>query len=279
MKILIAIFTISIFSLVPVSAFAQDSLTLTITPPLVKINMKPGENWSSTVKVVNNNNEPLKVYTQTLDFKSSENGGVAFIQKQDAAEAGRFQLSHWLTIDPGPFEIPAQASQEIPFTISVPEEGEPGGHYAAIVVGTKPQGKIQGTGIAVASQLASLLMLNVSGDVIEKGDIREFSTSRSLYQQPQAEFTVRFENTGNVHIQPQGEIAVYNMQHKEVARIPINHDTEFGSVLPDSTRQWIFDWQGEPGIFKMGRRRPDTHLRGTGAPNRGARPVFLGYRY
>ena len=254
--------TIIIIFCVSVTSFAlaqeTDSIALTITPPLIKVNLNPGETWSSSIKIVNNNEVPITVYTQTLDFKSGENGGVVFINKQEtlelAKEEKRFLLSHWLEIDLAPLNIPAQESIDIPFTINVPEDGESGGHYAAILAGTQPEETIrEGTTLNISSLLASLILLNVKGEVFEQGQIREFSTDKKFYQKPEVEFTVRFQNIGNIHLQPQGDITIFDMFDNEQDRITINHASEFGNVLPKSIRKWNFSWEGDRSLLKMGR--------------------------
>ncbi len=237
----------------------KDKLTLTITPPLIKNNINPGESWASYIKVVNNNLKAIDVYTYIFDFKSAPDGGVEFIQQNlenalnFSEEDNKFLLSQWISIERGPIHLEPHESKKIPFSIRVPVDAEPGGHYAAILVGTKPVSKIKGTGIKISSMVSSLVMISVGGNIIERADIREFYTDRSLYSQPKIKFILRLENTGNVHIHPQGEIKIYNFWGKEVGSIPINHNTSFGNVLPESTRKWEFDWEGEENLLDMGR--------------------------
>ncbi len=237
----------------------KDKLTLTITPPLIKNNINPGESWVSYIKVVNNNLKAIDVYTYVFDFKSAPDGGVEFIQQNlenaldFSEEDNQFLLSQWISIERGPIHLEPHESKRIPFSIRVPVDAEPGGHYAAILVGTKPVDKIKGTGIKISSMVSSLVMISVGGDIVERADIREFYTDKLLYPQSKVKFILRLENTGNVHIHPQGEIKIYNFWGKEVGSIPINHNTSFGNVLPKSTRKWEFDWEGEENLLDMGR--------------------------
>ena len=82
MKKLLKIFFIITFCLVSfIPVLAQDSFTLSITPPLIKNNASPGEKWQSSIKIVNNNSRKIDAYAQVLDFKSgSESGTVEFIK-------------------------------------------------------------------------------------------------------------------------------------------------------------------------------------------------------
>lgn len=261
----VIIITISIFFCLfigsSVSAQKKDALALSITPPLIKNNVNPGQVWKSAIKIMNHNPVDIEIHIEIADFEGgSENGTVKFITNDDPNESG-YLLSDWIVIDREPITIPANQSKEIEFIIDVPEGASPGGHYAAILAGTGPgEGEQNGSAIKISSLLGSLMLLKVNGDVVEEGNIREFSTDKSVYTDSNAKFTVRFENVGNVHIQPQGEIRIYNMAGKERGVFSINYDTEFGNVLPNEIRQWNFDWEGESSLLEMGRYRAELIL-------------------
>jgi hypothetical protein len=275
-KQLLAIFSLALifFSSIGAGAQTEDKVALTITPPLININMNPGEAWPSSIKVTNNSMKAIKVFPQAIDFKSGDNGGVEFIFSQnnstdDINAVKKFSLSQWLKISGEQVEIQPNQSVEIPFAIELPADVEPGGHYAAIVIGNKSAGEIQGSGIKISSMVASLILLNVAGDVAEGGRIRQFSTDKNFYENPAVNFTLRFENTGNVHLQPKGEIKIYNMFGSEKGNIQINHNNNFGHVLPQSIRKWNFDWSLPNKISNMGRYKASLIL-SYGATNKEA---------
>jgi hypothetical protein len=237
-----------------------DNIGLTITPPLVKNKMEPGGIWNSTVKVVNNGKQPIDIYVQVADYKSGENGGPEFIQNQDRYETASYALSQWIEVGSGPYNIDAQKSAEIPYSIVLPATADPGGHYAALLIGTRPKGDIHGSGLQISSLLASLIMLEVTGDILERGQIREFSAGKIIFTEPDVKFNVNFENTGNVHLLPQGEISITDWFGRKKGRITINHATDYGNVLPKSIRKWDFTWRQDKNIFEMGRYRAELVL-------------------
>ncbi len=244
-------------------AVGEDKFTLTVTPPLFKVNINPGGLWSSSVKIANNNSSPVTIYTQVIDFKAKENGGIEFIKEYGSEQGGekKIFLSQWVDVSKESIVLEAYKSADIPFTIRVPEDAQPGGHYAAILTGNKPAEKIEsGTGISISSMLATLIMLRVSGDIKEEGNIREFSTDKKFYKNPEVLFNVKFENSGNVHLQPRGEIRIFNIFNKVKGVISVNDKTEFGNVLPESLRKWEFLWKEENSIFPFGRYKADLVL-------------------
>ena len=245
------------------SGLAQnDSLALTITPPLIRNNVNPGQLWQSAIKVVNNNDKEITVFARAVDFKGgTEDGTVQFIPEEELAGQKEHLLSEWLVLPSEGITIAPFQSGNIEFIIAVPETAEPGGHYAAVLVGTAPPAdEFSGATIKVASLLGSLLMLNVGGEVVEQGQIREFSTNKKVYGAAKVDFTVRFQNQGNVHIQPQGEIRITDMRGNQKGQIKINHQTEFGNVLPGDIRRWEYTWDDDIGIFDMGRYQADLIL-------------------
>ncbi len=255
-----------------------ESLTFSITPPLIKNNIDPGSVWPSMVKIANNNAQDIDIYVDVMDFESGSTAGtVKFLAESNDPEADNYLLSRWINVSSKPFNIPGDGSREIPFIVDIPEDASPGGHYAAIVVGTKPkENKKEGSAMSISTMISSLIFLNVNGEIVEKGSIREFSTSRNFYKKPDVDFNVVFENTGNVHIQPQGEIRVYNVFNKDKGEVIINQGTEFGNVLPDGKRAWNFNWQGEEGILEMGRYKAELIL-SYGANDRKTDNMYLNF--
>ena len=239
----------------PISkAHAFEKLTLTITPPLFQMAIGPGEVWRSSLKIVNTNPYDLTVYAGTMNFEAGgEEGQGRFVPILES-DASSFSLAKWIEITPDPIFIPQGKSVDIPFTVRIPPEAEAGGHYAAILVGTRPQNENQnGANILVSSQVSSLFLVRINGDVREEGYIQEFKTDRKFYEKPDIDFILRFANTGNVHLKPQGEIAIFNLWGREMGKIMINEKSDFGNVLPRSARKFIFNWQRDFNILEAGR--------------------------
>jgi hypothetical protein len=243
------------------STRAQESgITLSVSPPLFKIDMQPGQTWKSSVKVVNNNAYPTVIYAQVLDFISGDDGGVQFLPEGDTSHA-RYSLSKWLKIDVASTTIPAYGQSEVPFTLVSPQDADPGGHYAAIMIGNKPFDKATGgTAIQFSSRLASLLLVRFAGDVKESGEIKEFKANQSLFTKLDGKFSVKFANTGNVHIHPTGEIKITNIFGDVRGEIIINKSADYGNVLPESDKTWQLDWKGTNPILDAGPMKAELLL-------------------
>lgn len=238
----------------PSFVLAQEAVTLSISPTLYDMSAEPGQSWSGSLKVVNVNPFDLTVYAEVVNFEQrGETGEARFIPVAQDERTGS-TMAEWFTVPAEAIVIPREQSYEIPITVRFPTDAPPGGHYAAILVGTKPirgddgQAKLQ-----TAQMVTSLFFARIAGDVIESGTIREFTTTAGLLSTPEATFTLRFENKGNVHLQPKGDIVITNMWGEERGVVPINQYTDYGKVLPGSTRNYSFTWKGEWSIADIGR--------------------------
>jgi hypothetical protein len=241
-----------------VPVFAQESLSVTVTPPLFQLTIGPGESWSSSVKVVNNNAYDVSYAPQVVDFEAQGETGIGkfvpLIESFANEPVQTGSLGSWIEVSKDPIFVKAGSSGDIPFTVRVPENADPGGHYAAIMIGPyEGENAAKGSNMKINSFVTSLLFVRIKGEIIESGRIREFSSEKALYQVPEANFTLRFENTGNTHLQPKGSITLYNMWGKERGQVQINENSNFGNVLPRSIRKYEFSWTGEKSLFDIGR--------------------------
>lgn len=239
--------------LIPTVTNAAGGISFAITPTIFDMAAVPGQAWTTAIKVVNNNPYALTVYAEPANFRpQGEFGHGEFIPLTNSDQAGA-TLAEWMEVASTPFEVPPESSLSIPVSIAVPATAAPGGHYAAIMIGTRPLAEDGSTAVKTSQIITSLFFVRVAGDVVEQGEVRTFSVSSAVAASPAMTFTVRFQNEGNVHLQPRGEIEIKNMWGKERGIIPINNESNFGNVLPDSIRQFDVTWKGEESLLDIGR--------------------------
>ena len=236
------------------SVSAQATQILSVTPPLFQLSILPGDVWQSSVKVVNGNTYPMSVYAEVVNFEPTGESGLGKFTPILENDTDAASLASWIEIPAGPHNIPPEQSADISFFVDVPKNAAPGGHYAAILISTQPPKNESNTYAVLTSQVVtSLFFLRVEGDITELGTIREFRAKKALLQKPDGEFSLRFENKGNVHLQPKGDIIITNMWGAERGRIAVNYQTHFGNVLPNSIRDFNFSWSSSFKIADIGR--------------------------
>lgn len=248
-------FVVTVFLLSTSSVSADDtSQTLSVSPTLIQISVTPGQGWNSELRVFNVNNYDLEIFPQVVNFAPSGEAGQGEMIPINSAENQGKTLAEWVDISSSSIIIPRQQTATLPFTVNIPIDAAPGGHYAAILIGTRPsQNEKDKSQVLTTQYVTSLLFTKVAGDVVESGLIREFNSSFWFVSKPEVSFSLRFENKGNVHLQPQGDIQIYNMWGSERGSIPVNYQTHFGNVLPKSIRKFDFTWSSENSLLDSGR--------------------------
>jgi hypothetical protein len=213
----------------------------TISPPFFDYSLNPGDTVSDVIKVYNETSLSTTLYPIAVNFTSGEDeNGVPSFYPQGQNDDGS-ALAQWISYSKDPITLEPGQRGNISFSITVPSNGQPGGHYGGIILSSAPPEEQAGT-IGVGSQLASIMLLRVSGDVIEQGSIEEFGfgDGKTVYSHLPVGFYLRFKNEGTTHLRPAGNTFIKNMFGMQSASIEIN--PEFGGVLPNSIRKYSFMW-------------------------------------
>lgn len=269
----LVIFTVLATAGMAVLSAPVHAANITVSPPKFEFDeVEKGERVNGAITITNGDAEPLVLIPSIADFTAQGEAGKPAFTETDAVRA--FSLSAWVSLPAEAITVPANDRLEIPFAITVPENAEAGGHFGTIFF--SPVTEQSGT-IAVQQKVGVLLLVRVAGDVHETGDISVFAsfpadvdaeavnqaTPQSFFSKFPLVIAVRFTNTGNVHLKPEGTITLKNTFGTELARVgeeiiqtatgavtgtklvdylPVN-DTD-GNVLPNSSRVFLSEWKG-----------------------------------
>ena len=232
---IVAIFSCALVFLFAFALFGvYTAEAISISPLTYEINVDPGQMVDATVTVFNNGGSSDVTIMMTADdfVPVGESGGVIIEPLPPEISA-----KGWLEFSPASFVLKPGASQEVRYTLKVPQNAEPGGHYAAIIAGTGLPDTSGTTGTTLAQKLASLLLIKVSGTIHEEMALKEFTVPQFSEYAP-IKFSARFENTGSVHMKPAGYITIKNMFGSEAAKI----DLPQLRVLPHTVRLMEASW-------------------------------------
>lgn len=244
---------LAVVLLAPLPALAQEAISYTISPAIFDMTANPGQIFSSTLRIINTNPYELHVYVERNNFLPKGEEGVPEFIAPDETDAVKNTFAEWINTERELIIAPEQTI-ELPFQIILPPDAAPGGHFAALMISTRPpEDPGKQSKVKTAQTISALLFMRVTGDINENSSVRSFRTSSYFLSKPEATFELRIENKGNVHVQPQGEIKIFNMWGKERGKIPVNQYTLFGNVLPNSVRKFAFTWSSEWSITDIGR--------------------------
>lgn len=193
---------------------ALAGVSITLRPVKFVLDLQPGATYTDSVIVTNNGETPLTLSPSFEDFVPTGEANITFVKNA----GGGTSLAGWLRVAEPTVTLQPKEERRIPFTVTVPPNAAPGGHFAVIFFNASDGAAASTTGgaVGILPRVGSLVMVAVPGDVSKGGRIASFTGPRYVERGPLA-FEVVFENTGSVHYQPEGNVKVTNIFGKTVA--------------------------------------------------------------
>jgi hypothetical protein len=213
-------------------ALAQTPSVLNISPLNFEITINPGESISDVVKVSNLGDYPIQVKMEAEDFTSAGESGEVVVKEELNTT---YSLAKWIIVTPETIVLEPHSQTLVSFAISIPSDGEPGGHYGTILASITGGGALGGA--SVVQKVGSLLLVQVAGETKELLWVKEFKAPYFSEYGP-IQLTTRLENQGTVHIKPRGFISITNLFGKEAANLPFDQK----NILPQSIRTINTTW-------------------------------------
>ncbi len=219
---------------------AQDNAGITLVPAFVEEGANPGDVLTQTLKVTNESEEDKEYFIYKRNIKGVEAGGVPIFAEDEAEKTG-YEITEWIEIPTEPIKVPARGSVDMPVTIRIPGSATPGSHFGGVFVSAEPP-KLREIGAGVGYEVASIMSIRISGDIIDTARIRSFSTDKLLYNTKDVHFTAKIENQGNILIRPRGPVTITSMFGTSEG-FTVN-DTLAG-VFPGTMRDIDFAWTSD----------------------------------
>ncbi len=215
---------------------AQEApISISVSPPTFEVSANPGDNISNVIRVQNTSDRLLTITTEKRNFTAVGDEGEVGLTEDDT----QYSLAKWVTVTPEVADINPGETFTFAYTIEIPSNAEPGGHFGSIIFRTsalKEADKVTGT--SVAQEVGSLLLVKLSGNVKEKLRMDSFSPKETFYEYGPVDFEMKFTNTGNVHIKPVGNVIITDVFGNKVANIGV----ETRNVLPSASRRMEAKW-------------------------------------
>jgi len=218
---------------------ALDARAVTVSPVIIEHEVAPGMRVQGKIMVINDSAGKQTYYTSIQSFvPEGEEGGQKYLE--EAAPSG---LPAWFRLSESSITLEPNESKEIQYTLDVPANAEPGGHYATLFYSTTPELEKNRTNVGIAAKTGIIFLVKVAGDVKEDATIESFTVNRRLISSLPAMMSLRIRNNGTVHFRPEGTLTIRNMWGGIVAKVPANPKNS--AVLPTSIRRldtwWIKD--------------------------------------
>lgn len=207
---------------------------LTVSPPRLEMYGDPGGTFYGKFDLINELDTVKTYYSSFENFEARGEGGSPYFLTGDDGLAGWLATDGQITLQPG-------EKKTIQFSIQIPADAEPGGHFAAVFWGTNPP-NVGAGGLAIGGKLGILILLSISGEIEGgEGGLLEFKTEGGRIQSTlPITFFYRYSNDGGNRVKPVGEIVIKNTFGGTAAIIDSNKVE--GNVLPGSVRKYSVPW-------------------------------------
>jgi hypothetical protein len=227
-SILSILFVVFVWKLSPAQAFD-------FSPVIVDIVVAPGASQSGEIRVTNTADE-TQVYAVSIQkfVAQGENGQQDFLPESDISG-----LASWIKPENTSLTLKSGQKDSFSYMVRVPQDAEPGGHYAALFF-SRATSNDGSEAVGVSAKTGVLFLVRVSGQVSEAASIESFQVIGGRLSSLPAQFELRVRNTGNTHLHPQGEIVIRNMFGNVVAKVVANPNDS--AVLPNGIRRYDPVW-------------------------------------
>ncbi|OGY50623.1 MAG: hypothetical protein A2951_01910 [Candidatus Buchananbacteria bacterium RIFCSPLOWO2_01_FULL_56_15] len=215
---------------------APAALATTVISPVLELEVDAGTSQPGAVKVYNETDQDLVLTASVEPFTAQGEDG----QPRYLPPSEQDKYLGWFSLADRQLLLRSHQVAIVPFTVTVPADAASGGYYAAIFWRTDASRAGDGSAVGISSKVGTLVLLTVTGAVIEQGSVSSFGVepaSNVFFSLPLT-FSTRFENTGNVHLKPTGTIALKGWLR--AAELPFN--AEQRPVLPYTARRFDVVW-------------------------------------
>jgi len=214
--------------------------TLKVSPVRTDIEIKPGESKIVQTTVTNLTKDAVNVKASINDFVSGDEAGTPALILDEGKYATSHSLKRFIT-PVSNVTIPGGQAKTINVIITVPANAQAGGYFGAVRFA--PSSPDDGGQVNLSASVASLILLTVPGDVIEKLDLTSFTIQQNgkvntNFGSPEnLAASFRFENKGNLQNGPFGKITV-KQGEKVVYQTDFNNKDPRDVILPGGARVW-----------------------------------------
>ncbi len=196
-----------------------------------------------SLAVTNHTSQAMALTASTKDFGGLEqSGGLFFLGAEPDRQWDTHRLTPWLQITPASFSLAAGQTQVIEVTVKNDNNLTPGGHYAAVVITLSSQSS---SNVAINQSLTSLLFVNKLGGETAGLRVEQVKPDRAWWGEVKG-VQVGFDNTGNTHVVPRGQVIVTDPAGRTIAKGVLNPASQIMMPLNKQSFEAILEQRHLP---------------------------------
>lgn len=262
MKILQYLMITSFLFCIPAFVCA-NSLGIAVDQTNVAFDIDFGETQKFVIKIMNISDATQEITIGAQDYLLNDNNQLILIEESDEQNG----IKDWMDIESNSITLAPGESQNVVFVVTASKNASIGSHRGAVIFRVMPN---TNEAVKVQGQIGVHILVNVKGDTHASGRVNSFDVPLLAFDM--IDYNAEFENTGNIHYVPYGEVVVRNVftGHEQMYK----YDKHF--VFPE--KKFMFSISdGIPSIFGLYKARV-TFVDGEGA-TRSKSDYVMGYLF
>lgn len=228
----------------PVKA-ADDSLfeSITLSPVSRDYKIDAGKEVSDELTIINDGKVPYDfiVYGRPYSVQN-EQYDPDFTKIKSNTD-----VYQWIRLPQTKYHLEPSKTVKVPYSIAVPSNATPGGHYGVIFAETQPTVEASGTSVVRKKRVGTIIYANVNGIYSNKGEFLD--ASLPFWQvQPPMSASLRVQNTGTSDFKDTIRYTV-----KDILGNTKYDASKQYPVLPQTIRKVNLAWDDAPwfGLFRV----------------------------
>ena len=255
----------------PFLAKAENEIKLFVAPEMFELEVKRGQILEDKIKIFNKSDVPMPIEVMVTNFGAQEESGTMTFFEEPTKRGEEDDISYnprkWIKIESPNFILDAGETEEVKFKVEIPENAEPGGHYAVALFEPKlPPFYFEKGTVQVIPKIGVLFLFSVKVEGLERTaeppTIAEFLIPEKFHLQKLEDFfiktvkaakeekfsivetshlpfTLSVKNNDIYHIKPEGKLEVLKENGKIVGETEIKETT----ILPGKIRKFPIEFK------------------------------------
>jgi hypothetical protein len=213
------------------SVHAQEAIRVyTIMPPTVTQKLNPGQSAEGVLGIINGTNNGLTFTVSVKDFIVEDTIGTPKFLPTNTL-SNKYSAASWIRVTPSTFTIEPHQKQQLNYSIDIPPNARPGGHYAAVIYAPNAGIMMGGTDTTVNTEAGSLFYVEVNGSINEQVSITKFFANPFQEYGP-VNILTQLKNLGDLHAAPKGTITVSGLFFNQTQDLPTHN------IFPEAARDF-----------------------------------------
>ncbi|MCD6225691.1 hypothetical protein J7J95_01250 [bacterium] len=236
-KTIFAVFFLLFFFPFPVHG--QTPFSLSLSPPLVEILVKPGKGLTQAFEVQNQSPSSLYLKTEIVPFLPDPQTGQVQYLVSPLSPQPQFSLLNANIKLGQTFHLKGYQKQQLVLKITIPPSLPEGDYYYTFfVVSSPPASSLAPAQSKSLAKIGSHLLISVSSrpswsEKVEIQKFRVFPRVSDIFQK--VSFSVQLKNQGSHLTRPTGKITIYNWLGRKEKEILLRPD----NILAYSSRNLV----------------------------------------